>query len=421
MESTIPYVIPLTSQKPKPLTLVPNDPGSRYKTRQLQVQVVGKSKMIKTVLVNILDVAKDMQVPPPYIGTFMGYVIGAQAKFDAKKPERQQAFLSGEHDTKDLSKIMYDFINEVVLCPNCGLPEILIVPEQKTVMGTCRACGAHSELKITDEKFKRYVINHPPTQSKGAFGGNKAGAKKDTSKAKDRNKDKEGKDDDSEEDENGEEKEAPEEEKKPAPEEKPKKSSKKSNGSKKEEADDVVWFSDTSEEAARKRREEMLPESFLTEKERKAKVDSDDVKKILKETPVADHFKALQQLKISRSIDDKTFVIFLFSGLFGSNDDLKAEVKNKRDLLSKFVTTKEAQISLLNCVENYCGKINTEQLNKVSFIIKELYDLELVDEENVLKWYETEKSYAIPTVREKAAPIIKWFQEADEEEEEEDE
>lgn len=87
------------------------------------------------------------------------------------------AFLSGEHDTKDLSKIMYDFINEVVLCPNCGLPEILIVPEQKTVMGTCRACGAHSELKITDEKFKRYVINHPPTQSKGAFGGNKAGAK----------------------------------------------------------------------------------------------------------------------------------------------------------------------------------------------------------------------------------------------------
>lgn len=76
---------------------------------------------------------------------------------------------------------------------------------------------------------------------------------------------------------------------------------------------------------------------------------------------------------------------------------------------------------MLNCVENYCGKINTEQLNKVSFIIKELYDLELVDEENVLKWYETEKSYAIPTVREKAAPIIKWFQEADEEEEEEDE
>lgn len=58
------YVVPLSSAKPKIISLVPADPGSRYKTRQLQVQVVGKSKMIKTVLVNILDVAKDMQVPP---------------------------------------------------------------------------------------------------------------------------------------------------------------------------------------------------------------------------------------------------------------------------------------------------------------------------------------------------------------------
>lgn len=63
-ETSIPYVVIYTSEKPKLLTLVPSDPKSRYKTRQLQVQVVGKSKMIKTVLVNILDVSKDMQIPP---------------------------------------------------------------------------------------------------------------------------------------------------------------------------------------------------------------------------------------------------------------------------------------------------------------------------------------------------------------------
>jgi len=91
-DNIVPYVIPLSAQKPKQLTLVPSDPGSRYKTRQLQVQIVGKSKMMKTMLVNILDVARDMQVPPSYIGTFMGYEIGAQAKWDPKKPERQQAF-----------------------------------------------------------------------------------------------------------------------------------------------------------------------------------------------------------------------------------------------------------------------------------------------------------------------------------------
>lgn len=66
-EVSIPYVVPYTSEKPKILTLVPSDPGSRYKTRQLQIQVVGKNKMIKTVLVNILDVSKDMQIPPSCI------------------------------------------------------------------------------------------------------------------------------------------------------------------------------------------------------------------------------------------------------------------------------------------------------------------------------------------------------------------
>ncbi len=151
--------------------------------------------MIKTVLVNILDVAKDMQVPPSCItinkpvlslrysdiGTFMGYESAAQAKWDAAKPERQQAYISGEHDTKDLSRIMVQFITEVVLCPICGLPELLINFEGKKVMGKCRACGGNSELPITNEKFKRYIINHPPSATgkgeKGAFAGNKAGAK----------------------------------------------------------------------------------------------------------------------------------------------------------------------------------------------------------------------------------------------------
>jgi len=175
----VPYVIPLSSQMPKYLSLLPSDAGSAYKTRQLQVQIVGKSKMMKTMLVNILDVAKDMQVPPSYIGTFMGYEIGAQAKWDQKKPERQQAFLSGEHDTKDLSKIALQFIHEVILCPGCHLPEIVTEVDDGKVNGRCRACGGLNELKITNEKFKRYILNHPPATKGGSFSGSKNIKEKD--------------------------------------------------------------------------------------------------------------------------------------------------------------------------------------------------------------------------------------------------
>jgi len=98
-----------------------------------------------------------------------------------KKPERQQAFISGEHELKDLSKFVQQFINEVVLCITCGLPEILIHIEEKKVRGKCIACGSDNEMKITNEKFKRYVINHAPV-SKSAFQGNEASEKNKNSK-----------------------------------------------------------------------------------------------------------------------------------------------------------------------------------------------------------------------------------------------
>jgi len=246
MENKIlPYVTFISNQPPKTLTLVPSDPSSRYKTKQLQIQVVGKSKMIKTVLVNILDIAKYMQVPPSYIGSYMAYEIGAKAKFDPKKPERQQAFLSGEHDVNDLSLIMKQFINEIVLCPNCNLPEILIEVKDKDVFGNCRACGAHSPLPISNERFKKYIINHPPENQGSVFNGNKAGSKKNNEKGKNKiskTMKKSGSssdDDDNDNDDNKNDKVNIEKEKK------------------------VIWYSDTSEEAARKRREEMLPENKI--------------------------------------------------------------------------------------------------------------------------------------------------------------
>eukprot|EP01114_Cavostelium_apophysatum_P019172 TRINITY_DN609_c0_g1_i1.p1 TRINITY_DN609_c0_g1~~TRINITY_DN609_c0_g1_i1.p1 ORF type:complete len:398 (-),score=174.74 TRINITY_DN609_c0_g1_i1:49-1242(-) len=395
-EIITPYVIPLSSQKPKNLTLVPSDPGSRYKTRQLQIQVVGKSKMIKTCLLNILDVAKDCQVPPSYIGTFMGHVIGAQAKFDAKKPERQQAYLSGEQDAKTLSKIMLSFINEVLLCPKCSLPEILITVENNEVMGNCRACGSHTKLNIQDEKFIRYVINHPPNQSKGAFAGNKASAKKDTSKAKDR-----------------EEKDKDKEAEKP--EEKPKVEKVKKVKTKDE---DVVWFSDTSEEATRKRREEMLPDTVnITQDSTSKKIE--DFVPVVKEA-LKDGVDALQQLKTKQAVDDKTFVTALFNAMFAADADLLAQLKANGKTFTKFVKSGAAQIALLSAIENFCGKVNTAQLSKVPLILKELYDQELVDEDNIFAW-EKEKTDAVAAVREQAAPMLKWLKEAEEESDEEDE
>jgi translation initiation factor 5 len=392
-DNVVPYVIPLTSQKPKLLSLVPTEPGSRYKTRQLQVQVVGKSKMMKTVLVNILDAAKDMQIPPPYLGTFMGYEIGAQAKWDPKKPERQQAFLSGEHNTKDLSRICLQFIKEVVLCPNCGLPEIVIeISSESKVTGRCRACGGNAELRISNEKFKRYILNHPPTTKGGSFSGSKNVEKKEASVKKSVTKQNEReKAEQAAKEENG-------NQNKP----------RRERGEKDEE--EIVWFSDTSDEAARIRRERMLPESMT-----KAKKPLPAVSELQE---VIDSCDKLQELKSNCGATDAEFIPTLFDAIVGESTNL-TPVSKKKDILKKFLDGAEAQVALLQCVEKFCGEKHTTLLAKVSHIIKELYDAELLEEESVFAWYDANGGNT--KVRDQAAPIVKWFREAEEESGEEGE
>jgi len=377
MESNITYVIPVSSQKPKIVSLVPNDPGSRYKCRQLQVQIVGKSKMIRTVLVNILDVAKDMQIPPSYPGNYMGYEIGAQAKFDSKKPERQQAFLSGEHELKDLSKIAQKFINEVILCPQCGLPEITIEIANKKIIGVCRACGGREELKITNEKFKRFVLNHPPKTLKGAFDGKQDVKKSEAKEKKTITKEKK---------------------------------NKEANGNSQiednsnQEGEEIVWFSDTSSEAARKRREEMLPEALRGPKKT---LDKEEIRKLIEEENV----EKLEEEKKSSETSNVEFIQFLFKTISKSSaKDLGTKYKK---VFKHFSDTSEEQIAFLEAFEAYCGK-NSSLISEVPLILKHHYDEDIASEENILAWFKNE-SGQVKAVREHATPFIKWLEEAEEE------
>lgn len=399
MDSQIPYVIPLSgSVKPRVITLVPSDPGSRYKTKQMQVQTVGKSKMIKTVFVNILECAKAMQVPPAYVVVFMGYEIGAQAKFDSKKPERQQAILSGEHDTKDLSKICSQFISEVVLCPVCGLPEILLQIQNDTVMGSCRACGNVSTMPISNEKFKRYIINHPPSKGdKGAFAGNQT-----SKKTKDKKKKKHSSSDEEEE---------------PVIEEAVPESNGKQNGPKQER---VVWYSDTSEDAVRKRREEMLPDSGMFQNVKVEKITPAALAKLLSECSLDERVDKLEKKKAEEGVSDEDFIPILFNALFPKDSAVTPEVKNHRALLSKFVKSEGTQRALLDTIEHFCGHVNPTLKAKASFVVKEFYDQELLDEEAILKWFGKTESYSNEEVRKNIAPFVKWLKEAEEEEDEDD-
>jgi len=387
------YVVGVSANKPRVLSLVPTDPGSRYKCRQLQVQVHGHSKMIKTILVNILDVAKDFQVPPPYVGTYMGYEIGAMSKFDTKKPERQQASISGEHEIKDLSKLVLKFIQEVVLCPVCGLPEVQLRCG-KQVMGECRACGGNTEMRITNDKFRRYVINHPPERTGDAFN-NKTGVAKNVEKV--RNTDK------------------------------PKKE-KSSSSSKKEAADEgeeeeVVWYTDASSEAAKARKLANVPDAISQENTSNTAGNTSPTSRVLDKAELlaninANDFAKIDQQKSDAGLNGEQLIKAIIEVI---SADLETLGKKHKSLLNRYASNEATQCALLNAIEENCAKSYPALMPKAPILIKSLYDEEILVEETILLWSTSKHANLSAQFRQSAQPLIKWLQEAEEEDSDEEE
>eukprot|EP01087_Luapelamoeba_hula_P004415 TRINITY_DN1435_c0_g1_i1.p1 TRINITY_DN1435_c0_g1~~TRINITY_DN1435_c0_g1_i1.p1 ORF type:complete len:497 (-),score=143.23 TRINITY_DN1435_c0_g1_i1:61-1551(-) len=441
MEASIqPYVVPV-GNTPKVLAIDPAaqaDPFYRYKMKQLIVQTIGNGKMIRTAFTNVDEVAKEVKVPPDYIPHYLAKAIGAQAKYDAKKSVQQRASISGEHESKDLSALFIRFIREFIMCPKCKLPELAYKGKREDLEMRCASCGWKGNLSAIaiNDKFKRYVYQHPPP-APAARGGKsaqapatataKTGGKK-TSVAK-----KAG-------------------------------AAGSSAAAKPAEDEPVVWLTDVSDKAVEERRETMVPDSLkgrgMVLIEGQPDEDSDEEEAAPAKTPL-EALKAFITGPPKRTPEEiaaevatlqsqgrpmKPIVQLLFEVLFPDLPTLQANVAFYKLVLLKVMGTDHlSQIVFLTCLEKKIdttkGKPKTEFLaKKVLHVFKYLYDEDLLDEDVILQWYEPEdaddgvegggstsnnnnkgNNAGQDPLRKAVAPFCKWLQEAESESDSEDE
>lgn len=155
----------------------------RYKMPKLIAKVEGKGNGIKTVIVNMVDVAKALNRPPmckwcsradcqplstttdksfPDPTKYFGCVLGAQVNCDLKN---ERYIVNGAHDSNKLQDLLDGFIQKYVLCYSCDNPETVIIVNQKkgTITSSCKACGYAGLLPGTD-KLATYILKYPPNQ-----------------------------------------------------------------------------------------------------------------------------------------------------------------------------------------------------------------------------------------------------------------
>jgi len=367
----------------------------RYKMPRLQAKVEGKGNGIKTVIVNMVDIARALARPPTYVTKYFGCELGAQTQFDIKS---ERYIVNGCHEAGKMQDMLDGFIKKFVLCEQCENPETVLKVKKNMIGASCRACGHIFTLDMR-HKLTTFIIKNPPEKDIDAQGVSLTKKKDRHKEEKDKSK-KNGSDGDNDDEDWGDD-------------------------------DDTEWIEDTSEEAIAKRAQEQLTSGISG-----LVIDSDmdkseeeriniffkfvQIKKGLINGPVAKEILAeAERLEIKNKAP-----VILCELLFNDKMFKEKQIKKYANLLLRFThENQKGQKYLIGGIEKTVETYETALLPKVAHIFKELFEEDILEEEVILEWSKKVSKKNVSKemaqkIHEKVAPFIKWLKEAEEESDE---
>ncbi|XP_075977245.1 eukaryotic translation initiation factor 5 [Anticarsia gemmatalis] len=393
----------------------------RYKMPRICAKVEGKGNGIKTVIVNMPEVAKALGRPATYPTKYFGCELGAQTQFDFKN---ERFIVNGSHDSAKLQDLLDGFIRKFVLCPECDNPEteLIVSTKRNTISQGCKACGYHGQLDF-NHKLNTFILKNPPANDPSMQGsslteGNRGKRSKRSGPGSgSANGNHDGHDGDAKN-----ESEAPITPTTPNP-----KSSKKEKDKAADEDDDGHWTVDVSEAAVRARMQDLTEgakcmtvseDSEKNEKQRmdlfyaylKKRYDTNDVESA----------KAINEiLHEAERLEVKSKAPLVVMEVVVRPASLAADVRRHRALLLRCThADPRAQRAALHALTAMCAH-HAALLPKVPAILKLLYDEDIVEEKAILEWAaKPSRKYAsrelVADVRRRAAPFLEWLQHAEE-------
>jgi translation initiation factor 5 len=393
----------------------------RYKMPRIIAKVEGKGNGIKTVIVNMVDIAKALSRPPAYSCKYFGCELGAQTQIDQKN---EKYIVNGSHEAQKLQELLDGFIKKFVLCPECDNPETILAPNQrkKIIAQNCIACGYHNPTVDMTHKVTTYIINHPPEVSESAA---KNYAQKKSERCEGRG---DGEDSPPEADLDDAAELA---------------ASIATNGS--HHVNDDDWSEDTTEAAVAQRQMDLSSavkglaltvELEKTPEERKEiffcfVVEMKKTGLLDKPTSSREIFDKAVELEIT-----EVAPLILVGIVFTQN--VVAEIPEQKLNFLRFLHVREskggskpnerAQKQLMAGLEKLIENHKNLLLPKVPKILLAAYENDMLSEEILVEWGKKKPTKKLISkelskeIKEKAAPFLQWLAEAeDEEEEEEDE
>lgn len=121
--------------------------GERFVVPEPRVLVEGKT----TILDNFSNIADVFNRDPDHLMKYLTRELGTAGKIEGSRAVFQGRF------TKDMVRSNIDaYVEEYVICSECGRPDTQLVKVDRVLMLRCSACGGHRPVK------KRRVVAQAP-------------------------------------------------------------------------------------------------------------------------------------------------------------------------------------------------------------------------------------------------------------------
>lgn len=137
------------------------DDSYMYKMHELIIEYEGCGKNIRTVLLNINVIAKELGRPTDLIVKCMSIYTGVRAMLN---DVTNRYVLMGMHVKDDLLKIIDEFIIDYVLCHYCSNPETILYVRRNKLRIKCKSCGLQALIKCKtklDSFVHNYILDRP--------------------------------------------------------------------------------------------------------------------------------------------------------------------------------------------------------------------------------------------------------------------
>jgi len=388
------------------------DPSYRYKMPRLVCKTEGRGNGIKTSVSNCKEVAAAVHRPPDYLMKWFGYELCAKGSYEEKTGEGVRALVTGSHPCATLQESLDKFLAVYVLCPTCGLPEmnLKIKKKEERIYGECNACGFRDYLKEAScHKMAGYVLKNPPEGEKLVNSAEKGKKKKDKKEEDDTGKKKKKKNRDADEDEDENSEDDKKKKKKEKKDKKKKKGSEESDGG--------------GDPASSKKGDPKASSSDDDDLGHK----SEDVinlianLKSLITAEVNDFCEEAKMQRFSAGLDKKMLVYVVLEALFPDdslNKDSIMEDPAKSKIMAILRSKEDGNVSVKDMMFGFELYIHEHNacLKGFPLVCKSLYDLELIDEDSFIPYFDDKKANSgnpgHDAVHKAIAPFATWLRES---------